>query len=59
MVDENEGMCQYELDRLARIAENKKRMQVCMPLLGSCMYIGVIEHFRIQSICVVQSLYYS
>ncbi|BDA47616.1 probable B3 domain-containing protein At3g19184 at N-terminal half [Coccomyxa sp. Obi] len=27
MSNENEGLCQYELDRLARIAENKKRMQ--------------------------------
>ncbi|CAL8471943.1 g11485 [Coccomyxa elongata] len=27
MSSENEGLCQYELDRLARIAENKKRMQ--------------------------------
>lgn len=28
MSNENGGLCQYELDRLARIAENKKRMQV-------------------------------
>lgn len=36
MAEENEGICQYELDRLARIAENKKRMQVFLLILGSC-----------------------